>query len=101
VEVRSGENLVARYEYDGLGRRVKVHVDASIPYDGTIDVYRHFYYNNHWQLLETRTSAAENTEPEALQPVCQFVWSARYIDSPVLRDKNTDADGQGDDVEQG
>ena len=101
VEVRSGENLVARYEYDGLGRRVKAHIDTASPYDGTIDVYRHFYYNNQWQLLETRTSTAENTEPEGLQPECQFVWSVRYIDSPVLRDKNTDADDQGDDVEQG
>jgi RHS repeat-associated protein len=32
-----------------------------------------------------------------LQPTYQYVWSRRYIDAPVLRDKNTDADGLCDD----
>jgi len=59
-----------------LGRRVKAHIDSQSPAapDG-IDLYRHFYYNNAWQILETRTSAAENTEPEGLQPEEQYVWS--------------------------
>ena len=32
-----------------------------------------------------------------MQPYQQYVWSARYIDAPVLRDKNTDTDGLCDD----
>jgi len=39
-------------------------------------------------------------QPETLQPEYQYMWSARYIDAPVLRDKNTDGDDDcldGDD----
>ena len=42
-------------------------------------------------------SSSENTGPESVQPQYQYVWSRRYIDAPVLRDKNTDADGLCDD----
>ncbi len=51
-----------------------------------------------WQILETRDAArSECTRPESLQPQYQYVWSPRYIDAPVLRDENTDADGLCDD----
>ena len=30
--------------------------------------------------------------PEDLRPQYQYVWSARYIDAPILRDENTDGD---------
>ena len=53
----------------------------------------HFFYNQGWQVLETRESASENTGPESLQPKYQYVWSQRYIDAAVLRDENTDTDG--------
>jgi len=55
-----------------------------------VDAYRHFFYNGGWQVLEERVSAAENTEPETLQPEYQYppswrghygvagVWSVRY-----------------------
>ncbi|MBM4092570.1 MAG: hypothetical protein FJ276_24605, partial [Planctomycetes bacterium] len=36
-------------------------------------------------------------EPESLQPQYHYVWSQRYIDAPILRDKNTDTDGLCDD----
>jgi len=86
VEVKDGSNVVARYEYDGLGRRTKKHIDTDD--DGTCDHYQHFYYNASWQLLETRLSDSEGTAPATLHPEYQYVWSAKYIDSPVLRDKN-------------
>lgn len=87
-----------RCEYDALGRRVKANVDTDSPGspDG-IDTYRHFYYSAAWQVLETRKSATESTDPESLQPEFQYVWCARYIDAPVLRDQNTDQDGLCDD----
>ncbi len=99
VEVSDSGTVVARYEYDGLARRVKKHLDSQSPDnpDG-IDAYEHFFYNGAWQVLETRRSASENTGPESLQPQYQYVWSPRYIDAPVLRDENTDADGLCDDV---
>jgi len=96
-----GEYTLAVYEYDGLKRRIKKHVDtwdrAHDAADGSVDVWRHFYYNRSWQVIELRDgTASENTAPETLPPVQQFVWSQQYIDSPVLRDKNTD--GTTDDA---
>ena len=52
VEVRSGEIVVAKYEYDALNRRTKECVDTDT--DGDFDEFRHFYYTDGWQLLETR-----------------------------------------------
>ncbi len=40
---------------------------------------------------------AADAQAESLQPRYQYVWSARYVDSPVLRDENTDADDTCDD----
>ena len=98
VEVKQGATVVGRYEYDGLNRRVKSHVDSQSPGSPNgVDAYVHFFYNQAWQELESRVSASENTGPETLQPQYQYVWSQRYIDAPVLRDKNTDADGLCDD----
>ncbi len=91
VEVKDGARVHAMYEYDGLNHRVKTHVDSDST--GGPDAWRHFYYTNDWQVLETRvTTSAENDPPETLQPEYQFVWSLRYIDAPVLRDKDTDSD---------
>jgi RHS repeat-associated protein len=90
--------VVAKYEYDGLARRVKKHLDSQSPASPNgIDAYIHYFYNGAWQVLETRRSTSENTGPESLQPQHQYVWSLRYIDAPVLRDENTDTDGTCDD----
>jgi len=85
----------AKYEYDGLNSRVKKHIDTGG--EAGVDTYRHFFYNTGWQILETRKSTTENTAPQDLEPEYQYVWSARYIDAPILRDKNTDEDGLCDD----
>jgi RHS repeat-associated protein len=98
VEVKQGAVVMGHYEYDALGRRVKSHVDSQSPGSPNgVDSYVHYFYNSGWQELESRVSASENTGPESLQPTHQYVWSRRYIDAPVLRDKNTDADGLCDD----
>jgi len=95
VEVKDGARVHAMYEYDGMNRRVKTHVDSDST--GGPDTWRHVYYTNDWQLLETRrTASAENDPPETLQPEWQFVWSVRYIDALIRRDKNTD--GTTDDL---
>ncbi len=97
VEDASASVVVARYEYDGNGHRIKKHVDSQSPADPDgIDKYEHFYYVG-IQCVETRDTTTENDQPENLQPIYQYVWSNRYIDALVLRDKNTDADGLCDD----
>jgi len=98
VEVKDGQTVVARYEYDGLGRRIKKQFDSHSPSGPNgIDTYVHYFYNNRWQVVETRDATTESDQPENLQPKYQHVWSPRYIDSLILRDENTDQDGLCDD----
>jgi RHS repeat-associated protein len=62
------------YLYDGLGRRIMKVATESM-------VKQHYYYNNNWQLLESRV--VENMGNE-IATVDQYVWSQRYIDSPIV-----------------
>ncbi len=71
---------MAEYEYDALGRRVEKKIINSGDWDCT---YR--YYWDGWKMLEVR-----NGSDEVLK---QYVWSLRYIDSPILRDENKNSDG--------
>ena len=45
----------------------------------------YFYHNSSWQVLENRGPSSSN-EPEELAAFDQYIWSARYIDAPVLRE---------------
>jgi RHS repeat-associated protein len=98
VKVTDGETVVGQYEYDAWNRRIKRCVDSESPSnpDG-LDTYIHYHYNSQWQILETRETATESSPPESLQPKYQYVWSERQVDSAILRDENTDADGLCDD----
>ncbi len=97
VQVTDGATVVAKYEYDGDGRRIKKHIDSQSPSSPNgIDRYEHLFYSD-IQLVETRNTTAENDQPESLQPKYQFLWSPRYIDAPILRDENTDQDSLCDD----
>ena len=90
VEVMDGQTLVGQYRYDGLNRRIR-------RYAGAPDTHVHYFYNSGWQVLETRQSGTQSAPPETVQPKHQYAWSLRYIDAPILRDENTDADGLCDD----
>jgi len=98
-EVKSGEFIVAKFEYDGLNRRVKKHFDSQPPGNpDRIDKYRHYFYNAAWQLIETRVTTTEADAPDSLDPEYQYVWSLRYIDAPILRDENKNSDGDCTDA---
>jgi RHS repeat-associated protein len=91
TEVRADDegepgDLVASYEYDGLGRRIVKTVGT-----GESAVRADYYYDESWQVVEERTTS--NQQPATLT---QYVWDARYIDAPVLRDKDTDGNGTFD-----
>ena len=82
VEVKESAPVVGRYEHDGLGRRVKSHVDSQSPGNPNgVDAYVHFFCDSAWQELESRVSASKTPPPESLQPLYQYVWSPRYIDT--------------------
>jgi len=98
VEVKDGETVIGFYEYDGQNRRIKRHLDTDSPTDPDgLDTYVHYFYNTRWQTVETRDTTTESDQPENLQPKHQYIWSPRYIDSPILRDENTDQDSLCDD----
>ncbi len=59
---------MAGYEYDGLARRVKKHVDSESPANADgIDAYVHVFHNSVWQAIEKRESASENYSPVSIR----------------------------------
>jgi RHS repeat-associated protein len=76
VEDNAGTDI-ARFAYDGLGRRIKKEdVAGGKTYD--------YYYNEDWQVLEVRRNGVSF-------PHEQFVWHPYYIDALAARfyDANT------------
>jgi len=90
TKVTDGQTTIAEYRYDGLDRRIRKFVPAGQNWTVT-----EYYYSASWQVLETR----RNTIPRSGEPALastlyeQYVWSPRYIDSPILRDRSTTGNG--------
>jgi len=85
-----GDALVAEYQYDGLNRRiVKLLPNGADDWDRT-----DYYYNTSWQVIEECYVADQDERtPVATGVKCQYIWSLRYVDTPILRDR--DAAGGG------
>jgi RHS repeat-associated protein len=80
AEVRdSGNNLLATYRYDTLGRRVRETRGAT-----TTDLY----YSDQWQVLEERVGGVVKLS---------YVWSPVYVDALIARDRDTNGDGTLDE----
>jgi RHS repeat-associated protein len=80
AELGTDDVLVLTNEYDGQKRRVQKVVGADV-----IDQY----FNQAWQLLETRVNSAAN-------PQDQYVRDFRYIDTPAVRFYDAASDGTTD-----
>ena len=52
-------------------------------------VHKHYFYNDDWQMLEERGVNGEGTTIESND----YVWSARYVDSPIVRFHDDNGDG--------
>lgn len=85
-EPGAGDDLVAQYEYDGVNRRIEKVVTGSS--------HSHYYYNLSWQMLEEDFVDAQG----ATVARNQYVWSPRYVDSPVVRFHDANADGDLEDA---
>ena len=74
-------NTIAAYEYDGTNRRVEKFFadDSGVEY----------FYNRQWQVLD-EWSFDDQGETTAMN---QYVWSPRYIDAPIVRFHDGNADG--------
>ncbi len=85
-EPGTDDDLVATYEYDGTNRRV----EKTFADDSGVE----YFYNHDWQMLEERAVDDEGT-PTGIN---EYVWSTRYIDAPVLRFHDANADGDLSDA---
>ncbi len=75
VKTQEDNLTIAAYKYDALGRRIKKVVTNSGNLDGTL----YFYYNNRWQMLESR-DGSENLDT-------QVIYGTRYVDEIVRFEK--------------
>jgi RHS repeat-associated protein len=69
VEAKESSTVLGTYAYDGLNRRTSK-TAGGVTY--------HYYYNENWQVLETR----QGSDPD---PWEQNVWHTYYIDALALR----------------
>ena len=81
VEVSDGGVLVAKFSYDGTGRRIEQLTNFV---DGVPQTATH-YFQSGQQVIETR-EGSPTSSPESLNPKYQNVWSPRYVDALILRD---------------
>jgi len=91
TEVSSGGTTVAEYRYDGSSRRTaKLKRVAADDWTRT-----DYYYDTDWRVVEERRATGvsdANRGNTATTLYAQYVWGLRYIDAPVLRDRNTTGD---------
>jgi RHS repeat-associated protein len=72
----NGYIYYADYAYDGLNRRIE-----KVVYRGSMMLpVEHYYYNQNWQMLEDRTVV----DPFGTCGSTEYIWSPRYVDSPIV-----------------
>lgn len=92
AEVDDGSsNVLARYEYDGLGRKTLSAGATTTP--GTLDSYTYYWYAGR-QVVETRWSDSLASNPSYLAPHEQYVYAAGG--TPLFRDVYDEYGGWSD-----
>jgi RHS repeat-associated protein len=88
--------LVARYEYDGMNRRIVEQVGTLADPDATSAPVRDLFYSFQWQVLEERVRDGLGDIPADADT--RYIWSPVYVDAMIARDRNADANaGTGTD----
>jgi len=89
VSVKNASGVeVARYQYDGLNRRIVELVGTAAAPAAANAPVRDSYYSQDWQVLEERRRTAEGAIPATAET--RFVWSPVYVDAMIARDSNAD-----------
>ncbi len=76
----SSGQIIAQYSYDARGYRVS----ETYPQGGSgvpAGTTNYIYYDSNWQAIEIRTNGTAASDVTS-----QTVWSAAYVNSPVLQD---------------
>jgi RHS repeat-associated protein len=76
----SSGQVIAKYSYDARGYRVS----ETYPQGGNgiaAGTTNYIYYDSQWQAIEVRTNGTAASDVTS-----QTVWSAAYVNSPVLQD---------------
>ncbi|MCX6995780.1 MAG: hypothetical protein NTV49_01525, partial [Kiritimatiellaeota bacterium] len=76
TQVKTNGVVLATYRFDAATRRIQKLLGAN---PASPDASFDYFYNNTWQTLEVRKNSSLHE---------QYVWSVRYLDAPVLRDRD-------------
>lgn len=105
IYASNGTDQIAEFKYNALGYRIAERLDSTG--DGFItsadDVWTRLVYDARWRVIETyNVDISANTEDQVERHVHHAAGlygagTGSYIDSVVLRDRDTDADGAVDD----
>ncbi|MCC5828033.1 MAG: RHS repeat-associated core domain-containing protein [Phycisphaeraceae bacterium] len=81
---------IVTYRYNGLGHRVsRILWDNTDPQNPVIDTKTDYYYNAGWQVVEERVDGDVHI---------QYLWCLSYIDTPVLRWRDTTGNEELDET---
>ncbi len=80
VKVEENSVVVSQHFYNGINYRIKNY------FPGMSNSYQYLFYNTSAQCVETRENTTNSVPSSATY---QYVWSSRYIDSPVLRESSS------------
>ncbi len=102
VEVKQAGDVIAEYRYDGLGRRIRKFAKQS----GTTnwDVWE-YYYGAGWQVVQVRKDTVDRGSNPTTDPVLsttlkeEYLYHPVYIDAIALRVRDTDSDGDIDELD--
>jgi len=79
---------VARYEYDGMNRRIVEQAGTLASPAAASAAVRDLFYTLQWQVLEERVRNGAGAIPATADT--RYVWSPVYVDAMIARDRNAD-----------
>jgi RHS repeat-associated protein len=79
---------VARYEYDGLNRRIVEQTGTLASPAAASAPVRDIYFSRDWQALEERVRTSTGAIPATADT--RYLWSPVYVDAMIARDRNAD-----------
>ncbi len=102
VAVKQAGEVIAEYRYDGLGRRTRKFAKQSATTNW--DVWE-YYYGAGWQVVQVRKDTVDRGSNPTTDPVLsttlkeEYLYHPVYIDAIALRVRDTDSDGDIDELD--